>query len=55
MDQFSDLELGLDNLELDGPTAKEIRYGKTILPIWHNVDRDLVLDCLPVLAGGLRF
>jgi hypothetical protein len=36
--------------ELDGLTAKEVRYGKTILPIWHNVDRDLVLKYSPVLA-----
>jgi len=39
--------------ELDGLTAKEIRYGKTILPIWHNVDRDFVLKYSPVLAGKL--
>ena len=37
--------------ELDGLTAKEDSYGKTILPIWHNVDRDYVLRYSPVLAG----
>ena len=36
--------------ELDGLTAKDASYGKTILPIWHHVDRDYVLGYSPVLA-----
>jgi len=39
--------------ELDGLTAKEISSGKTILPIWHNVDREYVLGYSPVLADKL--
>lgn len=39
--------------ELDGLTAKEVSSGKTILPIWHNVDREYVLGYSPVLADKL--
>jgi hypothetical protein len=39
--------------ELDGLTQKEISYGKTILPVWHNVDREHVLRFSPVLADKL--
>ena len=39
--------------ELDGLTAKEISYGKTILPVWHKVDRDYVLRYSPTLADKL--
>lgn len=39
--------------ELDGLTAKEISSGKTILPIWHNVERDYVLRYSPILADKL--
>lgn len=39
--------------ELDGLTAKEIHFGKTILPVWHNVDRSYVLRFSPILADKL--
>ena len=39
--------------ELDGLRAKEISYGKTILPVWHRVDRDYVLRYSPMLADKL--
>ena len=39
--------------ELDGLRAKEISYGKMILPIWHEVDRDYVLRYSPMLADKL--
>jgi hypothetical protein len=39
--------------ELDGLRAKELSYGKTILPIWHVVDRDYVLRYSPMLADKL--
>jgi hypothetical protein len=39
--------------ELDGLSAKEVSSGKTILPIWHNVDREYVLGYSPVLADKL--
>lgn len=36
--------------ELDGLFSKEIIGQKTILPIWHNVDRDYVLRYSPILS-----
>jgi hypothetical protein len=39
--------------ELDGLTAKELSLGKVILPVWHKVDRDYVLNYSPVLADKL--
>lgn len=39
--------------ELDGLSAKEVSSGKTILPVWHNVNRDYVLEYSPVLADKL--
>lgn len=36
--------------ELDGLFAKEISGDKTILPIWHNLDRKDVLEKSPMLA-----
>ena len=37
--------------ELDGLVALEVESGKTkILPIWHQIDRDYLLQCSPVLA-----
>ena len=40
--------------ELDGLVALEVESGKTkILPIWHQVDRDLLLQRSPVLADRL--
>ena len=37
--------------ELGGLTTKELSGGKTILPVWHNVDRDYVARFSPTLAG----
>jgi hypothetical protein len=39
--------------ELDGLTVKEVSFGKTILPIWHNVDREYVLQYSPILSDKL--
>jgi hypothetical protein len=39
--------------ELDGLTAKEISSGKVILPIWHTVTREYVLQYSPILADKL--
>lgn len=40
--------------ELDGLVALEVESGKTkVLPIWHQVDRDLLLRRCPVLADRL--
>ena len=39
--------------ELDGLFAKEIRGHKTILPIWHKIDRDEVLRHSPIMADRL--
>lgn len=39
--------------ELDGLTAKEISSEKTILPVWHGVNRDDVLRYSPMLADKL--
>jgi hypothetical protein len=39
--------------ELNGLTAKEISSGKTILPVWHKVDREYVLQYSPPLADRL--
>ena len=36
--------------ELDGLAAREIDGRKVILPVWHNVDREIVLQCSPLLA-----
>lgn len=36
--------------ELDGLFAKEVGRVKTILPIWHEIDRDGVLERSPLLA-----
>jgi len=36
--------------ELRGLIAKEIQFGKTILPVWHNVTREDVLRYSPSLA-----
>ena len=40
-------------MELNGLTAREAAAGKTILPIWHHVDRAAVLKYSPVLADKL--
>jgi TIR domain len=39
--------------ELDGLFAKEISGDKTILPIWHNLDRKDVVDKSPLLADRI--
>jgi recombination protein RecA len=39
--------------ELDGLTAREIDGAKVILPIWHDIDRQMVLKYSPVLADRL--
>jgi hypothetical protein len=39
--------------ELDGLTNKEIGRDKVILPIWHDITRDEVLQFSPTLAGKL--
>ena len=36
--------------ELNGLRAKEISSGKVILPVWHNVTREYVLQYSPILA-----
>jgi len=37
-------------MELDALMAKEISKGKTILPVWHKVNRDDVVKYAPILA-----
>jgi len=39
--------------ELNGLVAKEIEGGKVILPIWHKVSKDQVLQFSPTLADKL--
>ena len=39
--------------ELQGLVAKEIGYGETILPVWHNVTREDVLEYSPPLADKM--
>ena len=39
--------------ELDGLIAKEISAGKTILPVWHNVTREDVVRCSPMLGDRI--
>lgn len=39
--------------ELNGLVFKEIRSGKTILPIWHNVTPDYIAQFSPALADKL--
>jgi len=39
--------------ELDGLTAIEVRRGKTILPVWHNVDYNAVSKISPILADKI--
>lgn len=42
---------GWTKYELDGLFQKEMTYGKTILPIWHDITKDEVQDFSPSLAG----
>ena len=39
--------------ELDGLFAREMQERKVILPVWHNVTREDVLQFSPMLAGKL--
>lgn len=39
--------------ELDGLFAREMAGRKVILPVWHNVTRDDVLQYSPLLAGKM--
>jgi hypothetical protein len=39
--------------ELDGLTAREVNGKKVILPIWHNLTKEDVLNYSPTLAGKL--
>ena len=39
--------------ELDALVTKEVSTGKTILPIWHNVNKEYVLAYSPILADKL--
>lgn len=45
------IKKGWTNYELDGLFQKEMTFGKTILPIWHDVTKDEVYDFSPSLAG----
>ena len=45
------IKKGWTNYELDGLFQKEMTYGKTILPIWHDITKDEVQDFSPSLAG----
>lgn len=45
------IKKGWTNYELDGLFQKEMTYGKTILPIWHDITKDDVQDFSPSLAG----
>jgi hypothetical protein len=35
---------GWTQYELDGLVAREVNGGKVILPLWHKVSKDQVLD-----------
>jgi hypothetical protein len=37
--------------ELDGLITKEMEFGKTILPVWHNLSRRALTRKWPALAG----
>lgn len=39
--------------ELDGLIAKETRREKVVLPVWHTVDRESILQFSPMLADRL--
>ncbi len=45
------IKKGWTNYELDGLFQKEMTYGKTILPIWHDITKDEVQDFSSSLAG----
>lgn len=39
--------------ELDALVTRELRTGKVVLPIWHNVTHDEILEYSPILADRL--
>ena len=45
------IKKGWTNYELDGLFQIEMTNGKTILPIWHDITKDEVLEFSPSLAG----
>lgn len=45
------MKKGWTKYELDGLVQKEMTYGKTILPIWHDITKDEVQNFSPSLAG----
>jgi hypothetical protein len=44
------LKKGWPQRELDGLLAREVDGRKVILPVWHNVDKNTILQCCPLLA-----
>ena len=44
---------GWPNKELDGLIAREEGKDKVILPVWHNITKEDVLQFSPILAGKL--
>ena len=40
-------------VELDGLFQMESINGKTILPIWHNLTKQEIMDFSPIIAGKL--
>ena len=45
------IKKGWTQYELDGLFDIEMAKGKTILPIWHNITKQQVMDFSPTLAG----
>lgn len=41
---------GWPQAELNGLFAKEMAYGKTIIPVWHNIDHSQILQYAPIIA-----
>lgn len=44
---------GWTRYELEGLFNIEMTQGKTILPIWHNITKQQVMEFSPVLAGRM--
>lgn len=40
-------------IELEGLVSKEIDFGKTILPVWHNIDKQTITKYSPSLSNKL--
>ena len=47
------IEKGWTRYELEGLFNIEMTQGKTILPIWHNITKQQVMEFSPVLAGRM--